>query len=376
MNGSMSIPRRVVVLVAVILFAAALFAVLVVPPRFVLRSISVASADMLLSGANPDDGRVVAAGKRLFNAWVQASLAAYVADRVASSPRDEVALGQIVVAVRNAIINHEQLDHIPKPWPALISGLGYCDQINGSVAAIAARRFGTAELFALYDRNGLTSPHTIGRVWSAQRNEWLYFDAFYSVPIVFTKDAHDRAHYVHVAGGVLPSRGVPLYWEYDLSGWTLSRFRASFAAQIVARARREAFAPSTVVVADQVARAEATHARAPKPPSYSAVVAHPRHADRPPSSSAFYGTFEAPPPRRESDVLPPAKEVIKRRDDATYERLAREYVQARFDTLTGGASVDAYRAIGEDPAAARDDRAEQIAKIARTLVDQMVTRSE
>ncbi|MBV8520384.1 MAG: hypothetical protein JO197_23535 [Acidobacteria bacterium] len=372
----MSIPRRVVVLVAVLLLAAATFAVLLAPPRFLLRSISVASADLLLSGANPNDGRVVAAGRRFFSAWVQSSLAASVADRVATSARDEVALGQIVVTVRNAIINHEQLDHVPKTWPALISGLGYCDQINGSVAAVAARRFGQAELFALYDRNGLTSPHTIGRVWSPQRNEWLYFDAFYSVPIVFTKDARGRAHYARVDGGVLPSRGVPLYWEYDLSGWTLSRFRASFAAQVVARARREAFAPPAVVVAEAVARGG--EAGLQKPPSYSAAVAQRRYAGPPPSAaaSAICCGFDAPPPRRASDVRPPAAEVLEHRDDATYERLARAFVEARFDTLTEGANVEAYRAIAEDPRAERDDRARQIAQVARKLVGQMVTQPQ
>jgi hypothetical protein len=58
-------------------------------------------------------------------------------------------------------------------WSVWASGIGFCDQLNGAIARVLAGRYRDVQLISV------TSPeHTYGRVWSEEKKDWMYFDAW------------------------------------------------------------------------------------------------------------------------------------------------------------------------------------------------------
>lgn len=305
-------------------------ALFVAMPLPVLRTMSRLAAPAIMQGNSTTEGGAKMAAARLVGAYVNTSLAAHIADRVtAGAGSDEEALFRIVSTVRDHVLNQSQFDHIPRAWPVLVSGVGYCDQINGAVAIIAARRFAQAQLYAAYDRKLMTTPHTVGRVWSLQRGDWLYFDAFYDVPLIFTKAADGTPQFLK-GGAAKPvaRRGTPRYSAYALPGWVIAEFKPTFAAYLW---NRVATRVAPAAVATQTAAA----------PVLSPL-----------------GTF------------PPAPIPVQTQfDDDAYAKISTDFVDARISDLLGEPSTAAYRRISEDPGAALDDRAKFVAEIAGQLAD-------
>jgi hypothetical protein len=206
-----------------------------------------------------------------------------------------------------------------------VRGVGYCDQVNAAVATIGARHFDRTELYAFVDPVTNISPHTIGRVWSEQRREWLYFDAFFADAVLFTKDAAGRPRYLDTGIARVPSRGIASRAVDRLGGVTLIRFQPTYGSYLLSRLRRSG-----------------------DPPALSAAQA-----------------TAAPGRKRPTSPI----------DDATFRRVARAFVAARIEDLFGGRPVDAYRRIAADPAVTRDVRAAEIAALAQTISDaENVTR--
>jgi hypothetical protein len=301
------------------------------PPRPLLRQLALYSSDTLMRGES-------GAGARLLRGFVQSSIAAHMAnDAAAEGGSDEEILMRMMLRVRRTVLNaRNELDtrYDARHWPALVSGLGYCDQINGAVCSVAAHRFGRVELFALYDRVNLASPHTIGRVWSERRGEWLYFDAAFATPVVFTKDAAGKPHIVRSEprSPFSPREDVPP-GSYDLPGWPMARFPRTFAMYIYYRLR---------------------------PPFDRQIVAG---ADGE-ASSANAGVLTTPPVLTLAATSYPPERADARRSDAVYQRVAREYLEARIDHLLGIPSRDAYRAVASADAV-EDDRATEMIVAAR-----------
>ncbi|MEK6372961.1 MAG: hypothetical protein AABO58_09705 [Acidobacteriota bacterium] len=313
-------PLRIVLasLAALLLLVAA--ALFITPPVSLVRAVALTSAPFLMNPAAKRN-RAQQLASKVVGAYVQTSLAGQIARRIRPSEADsdEQAIATIVSVVQHSGLNQQQLDHLPKGWPSLLSGLGFCDQINGAAATIAARRFGKVELFALYDAGRSFSPHTVCRVWSKERNDWIYFDAFYAEPVIFTRKSDGTPHYVHVGGGPpVPSRGTPVWSYYRLPGWVLADMRASFGELVMTR-------------------------------MISAGV-------------------EPAPPIAAPYLVPATSPVPPRFNEKVYRRVARAYVGARLDHLLGGSAHRAeYLAIGADKEAASDTRAAELAFAARKL---------
>jgi len=326
----MSRGRALVILLAVTVVAG-ICALFVSMPLPVLRTMAGLVAPSIMKGGSTTEGGVRVATARLAGAYVNSSLAAHVADRVtAGAASDEEALFRIVATVRDHVLTQNQFDHIPRAWPVLVSGVGYCDQINGAVAIIAARRFQHAQLYAAYDRRLMTTPHTVGRVWSSQRKEWLYFDAYYEEPLLYTKAADGTPRFLQTgAAKRIAARGKPDIASYALPGWVIAEFKPTFGAYLWNR------------VATRVTPASAAVTRTEAAPVLSAL-----------------GTF------------PPAAIPDKTRfDDRVFAKISADFVDARIADLLGEPSTDAYRRISTDATATRDERAEYVAEIAGRLAD-------
>lgn len=255
---------------------------------------------------------------RIVGTWVEGALAARLAERAAGAAADHVALERIVSAVRDQILNPSQVLHLPQDRRALLMGFGYCDQINAAIARAAASRFSSAQLFALYDAEQEISPHTVGRVWSSEREDWLYFDGFFERPVIYTRRPDGTVEYLPVTATPVAARGKPREEFYQLGGWIMNEYRASL-------------------------------------PGYLGL----RLMNR-----LGFGNIEAPPPQHVPGpplLLPPSP-----LDQAVFERIARRYLTARVNDLLGeDAIAGAYQGIATDADAARDWRAAQMAAAAR-----------
>lgn len=321
----------------------------------------------MMRGNATTDGGIRSSIARLVGMYVQTSLAAHVGDRVTAGIRsDEEALYRILLAVRDRVLNHVQFDHIPRAWPVMISGTGYCDQINGSVALIAARRFPRAQLYAVYDAPRKTTPHTVGRVWSDQRHEWLYFDAFYAVPLVYTRDADGTPHFLTpLPVAPVVSRRPPVMSIYSLPGWVIADYKPTFGSYLWNRAmlrvgRDQKTEVSSADFEGQSAAARHVPSRPSAPPERQSAKAVHVPADK--------LTIPAPPVLAGAALTSPAPiPAATHVDDRVFKRISTEFVDARIADFLGESSADLYRRISEDPEANLDDRAELVAGIARVL---------
>jgi hypothetical protein len=307
--------RRVRTIVAGVVSGGVVAAVLlfVPPPAPVIRLIARATAVPLLNGSAPDEGRISRSAKRFLRMYVQCGIAAHLGNAVATrGASDEVKLARLMSAARQSI---QYPVGAPDDWPALIAGVGYCDQINGVVAMMAARHFEKAELFGLLE--GDVSVHTVGRVWSEQRREWLYFDALFGKPVIYTRDGRGRVAFVDVRDeGPVLSRPAAAPEIYRLSGTPFAPFSPSFGGILLARLFPEERAP-----------------------------------------------FRTPPA-----VLLGQPTEFKSNEEA-FRHIAKTYVAVRMDDLFRERDRNAYRAIADDPVAATDSRATALAAVARGFAE-------
>lgn len=329
---------RPAIAVALLVGAVVGLILFVQPPAPVLRWIVVATADPLLDGHTPNEGHVQSAAKRLLRGYVQASLAERIGDSAAEAGGNDVEiLARMITSARRLVLSPSTPDETrydPTFWPALVSGLGYCDQINGAVCLIAANHFEKPQLIALYDPVRHLSPHTVGRVWSKEHEDWLYFDAFFSVPVIYVRDGQGKVRFLMEGPTASLGRAVGARDLYDLSGWTLSEFSPSFIGYIFSRLPTGTRRPD-VVVADRG--------------QTSSQPLRPIVLDEKASAQ--------PPPRMEH------------RQDDVYRRVSRAYVEARVEDLLGAPDPDAYLAIAKDEEAATDDRAAELAAVSQRLAD-------
>lgn len=334
-------------IVFVLLAALAIIILFVPPPQFALRPMIVASAPYLLD-ERQHDSKFTRAAKELMRTYTNVGTCYHLAHRVLKQGgSDEEILGRMLAQARTIIVSPrapEKIRHDTVAWPALISGVGYCDQINAVVCRMAAHHFPNAELVALYQPDGRLSPHTIGRVWSRERNEWLYFDAFYARPVIFTRDAKGTPHFLTVnAGPVMNSRVAMSPAIYSLQGWPLSEFASTFGTYLWARLyKHEVSEPPTIVTATRQPKDDA----APRTPSAGILPGRPA----------------------ELIVAPVVLSPVRQRNPKMFSSIVRQYAQVRVEHLFGTPDRNAYRAIAQKSRNGRaDDRVAEIASIACRL---------
>lgn len=175
------------------------------PPRLV-RWIAQSNAEWLLSNyMEPTRGplsRARNAGRKVIATYVQYGLAAAIPS-LHPLPRDLSDVDRLsarLVWLRSVMISNGEVAHAPGQWSSLLSAVGSCDQVNAVAANVLGREFDRAQIVGLFEpatRRG----HTVGRVWSRETNDWLYFDVWGSV-VIFRVDSR---------GGVTMLRSVDLY---------------------------------------------------------------------------------------------------------------------------------------------------------------------
>ncbi len=336
-------------LVAVVLFAP--------PPRPLLRGLVSYSYPFLMEGDSAGASRVARLSKKLLRVYVNVALARTLADRVLEEGgSDEEILGRMLAEVRAIVLTPaapRDVRFATESWPALLSGVGYCDQVNAIVCRMAAHHFPKAELVALMAADGASSPHAIGRVWSEHRGQWLYFDAFFATPVIFTREG-DGPRFLSVDGGVsMPSRGVAPPEIYALAERTLSDFPGTFGMYLIRRATSGSLDPeeSAAIPSEVVADAKQGDAKQgdPLPERSRRRAGNPRVAKAPPV------VFRAPVP---------ARPVLSRPE--VFDSVLRKYGEARIAHLFDHPDRGAYQAVTlQARAAQKDDRAAEIVNAAR-----------
>jgi hypothetical protein len=158
-------------------------------PRPVVRALVQANGDWILSNYldSPDGSprRLRNAGRKVLVTVALHDLAGEVAQqhRAAADAGDVRRLLAVLLPLKEAFLNPHEVPHYASDWPVLLSGLGYCDQVNGAAAMVLAKLFPVSETYNIWDP--LRRGHTIGRVWSDEYADWLYYDVFYDEVVVF-----------------------------------------------------------------------------------------------------------------------------------------------------------------------------------------------
>lgn len=355
MRQSVLIISAIVILVLTLAVSVVFFET---PPVPILRSVGSSAAPAIMAGNPPSDTGLSNTLTRLEGAYVQTSLAAHIGRRVIPpKASDEEALFRIVLFVRDHVLSQLELMHEPRSWPVLVSGLGYCDQINAAVGVIAAQRFDVVQLYALYNPAGQISSHTIGRVWSSLRGEWLYYDAFRSIPVIYTRGANGAAQFIDVAPSEkIVARGEPEWPIYSERGWIMSQFESTFGRFLLVRAEgawrermRSGAGKTEVGTAAAEPRRLASEWSKPEIKGVAGEWVKPENV--------IGGNVI------QSPAVPPPGHV----DDEVFKRISRAFFTARMNDLLGSSSRAEYQRIGSDPSALRDDRAAFVAAISARL---------
>jgi hypothetical protein len=185
-------------------------------------------------------------------------------------------------------------------------------------------------------------------VWSKQRSEWLYFDAFYATPVVFTRDEAGRPHFLATdAGAVMPTRDSMAPTIYALHGWKLSDFPSTFGMYLLKRASGDsaAFGNDSATTTLGTSTAFATTTSTP-------------------------GVLAGQPAELVIPVDPWRAGGVGREQPDVYDRVIRAYTAARVAHLFGHPDRNAYRAVARQaPLAQRDDRAAELTRVASRFAD-------
>ncbi len=213
-------------------------------PAFVLRPLVLSCQSWILTdyAADVETSSPLDRGvRKLVATFLEQKLVEHVRSDfdVPSNATDVERLLTVLFKVKPLILNVAEVPHEPSSWPTLLSGVGYCDQLNGVAARVLAGFFPVSQIFALYDPVKHLSPHTIGRVWSTQERDWLYYDIYFDDVRIFRLDDKGGVRFV-AAGRPVPLRETPppaagLY-EMAREGWVLNEYRPTFLSYLLLKA--------------------------------------------------------------------------------------------------------------------------------------------
>jgi hypothetical protein len=230
--------------------ASGVAALIVPPPVAVTRQFAIWWAPWLLTDYMevPRGARdyLVNATRKLGSTYVQYGIASAFRTRHAPprSASDVDRLVTYLVPLREVLLNQSEVPHAPANWSTLVSGLGFCDQMNAMAANVLAGAFPQAQIVALAD-TATPAQHTVGRVWSRERRAWLYFDIWAGI-VVFHFDTTGVPRFLVRRPGhpsSLPPGLAPiLEREYSLaqSGRPFNEYPRSFGRYLFNKLRRDA----------------------------------------------------------------------------------------------------------------------------------------
>jgi len=146
------------------------------------------------TGLQNDPDRIVRHGsdcsftRKFLNNYARHAFIARLNERLPKVPGsfdDVQKLRYYLRAAAELLVSQTDADTVPPNCDLFTLGFGYCDQVNGAAAILLSHHFKNSQAYALVDANGV-SPHTIGRVWSDQRKDWLYYDIWPTDKLIFT----------------------------------------------------------------------------------------------------------------------------------------------------------------------------------------------
>lgn len=166
-------------------------------PRAATRWLALTNASWLLTRYTGNESRAVEAGRRLMGIWVQQSLVAHMhrAQQIPAGGDDAWRVAARVLAANRVVASQVALPHWPVNSPTIVSGLGWCDGVNGVAANLLSWDFGRAQIVGVADPV-TGAGHSFGRVWSAQYRDWLYFDIWSDEVVVFRSRPGRPAEYL------------------------------------------------------------------------------------------------------------------------------------------------------------------------------------
>ncbi|MBV9880624.1 MAG: hypothetical protein JO180_09010 [Gemmatirosa sp.] len=248
--------------------AAALVASLVTLPDTVTERVVLATAAWVLPGS-PDTTADGSAGRKLVGTFAQYAAAATFRRHhpLPAGVDDADRVFRRLVALRATLASQVEVAYAPPGGPALLTGLGWCDELNGAAAVTLAGELGRADLVGLHDPQ-TAAEHTVGRVWSRSRRRWLYFDLWGDRIAVFT--ASPAGARILASADAHPARrldpaaraSVERMWNRAAAGVPFTSFAPTFGGQLWLRARMAARRGSLVGPRSTTAIAAATAAAA------------------------------------------------------------------------------------------------------------------
>lgn len=237
--------RRLFVAACVAIGGAIAFVGFVPLPLGLTRLLTLSTSDWILT----DYVRAVKGPQTLLSNTFRKLLATYVQYNVVAGfrrthePRQELGdverLVAFLVPLRRTMLNQVDVAHSPASWPTIVSGMGWCDQLNGMAANVLSRDFDHAQLIGLINtQNG--DRHTIGRVWSKQRREWLYFDVWGSVVVFRLNDRQEpevlkRVDPFQGSFPPHPAATVDAMYAFTAQGTVFNEYAPSFGGYLLAK---------------------------------------------------------------------------------------------------------------------------------------------
>jgi hypothetical protein len=257
-------------LIVVLLVAVLLVPILVLPlPKAVVRQVVLWSDSWILTDfINGGHGRfahATNAGQKTLATLLQYSLVTHfrrnqVVPEGASDPERMMAY---LVPLKKALLSQTSVPHAASSWPVMLSGLGWCDQVNGVAAILLAAEFPSVQMIGMVDSES-GAGHTVGRVWSPEMNDWLYYDIWGDEVVVFSVGDDGNADYIgraspmpHRAPSAENAAVLHRLYNQTRDGFVFNEFRRTFGGYLLFKLRTawtsrtlESIAPPSVALTE------------------------------------------------------------------------------------------------------------------------------
>lgn len=176
----------------------------------------------------------------LLTTYLEHSLISHFLERHRLPPRsgDVERLMALLVPLKERLLSPHAVPHRPLAWPVVLSGIGWCDQMNRVAALALAREFRVSQTFNLCCVEPYAG-HSMGRVWSAHDRGWLYYDIWGDDVVVYRLNRAGKPEFL--------ARETPAHRRFNppdidsalerlyaasADGWVLNEYPATFGAYL------------------------------------------------------------------------------------------------------------------------------------------------